>query len=263
MSQVNTDHYRVTGVYFSGTGNSRYAAECFCRDLDKDSMVLSIEDPDAVSEIRRSDMLVFAYPVQYSTVPKILRDFITNNSGLWTNKKVFIIATMGLFSGDGSGILGRLLHSYGAEVIGGLHLKMPDSIGDEKALKRPLETNKELVRCAESKIKESVRLLKEGKPTREGLGPLYQMAGFLGQRLYFGHKTKEYSSKLKINADKCVGCGLCVKLCPMNNISVESEKAVPASQCTMCYRCINKCPKQAITLLGKKVIEQSVIEKYV
>ncbi|MCR5047601.1 MAG: EFR1 family ferrodoxin [Saccharofermentans sp.] len=71
------------------------------------------------------------------------------------------------------------------------------------------------------------------------------------------------SSKLKINADKCVGCGLCVKLCPMNNISVESEKAVPASQCTMCYRCINKCPKQAITLLGKKVVEQSVIEKYV
>ena len=253
----------MTGIYFSGTGNSKYAAECFCRNYDKDSKVFSIEDPDSVSEIKHSDLLVFAYPVQYSTVPKILRDFITNHSELWMNKKVFIIATMGLFSGDGSGMLGRLLHGFGAEVIGGLHLKMPDSIGDEKALKRPLETNRELVRSAESKIKESVRLLKEGKPTREGLGHLYQMAGLFGQRLYFGHKTKEYSSKLKINSDKCVGCGLCVKLCPMNNITVAQGKAVSGNQCTMCYRCINKCPKQAITLLGKEVIEQSVIEKYV
>ena len=253
----------MTGIYFSGTGNSKYAAECFCRNYDKDSKVFSIEDPDAVSEIKHSDLLVFAYPVQYSTVPKILRDFITNHSELWMNKKVFIIATMGLFRGDGSGMLGRLLHGFGAEVIGGLHLKMPDSIGDEKALKRPLETNRELVRSAESKIKESVRLLKEGKPTREGLGPLYQMAGLFGQRLYFGHKTKEYSSKLKINSDKCVVCGLCVKLCPMNNITVAQGKAVSGNQCTMCYRCINKCPKQAITLLGKEVIEQSVIEKYV
>jgi NAD-dependent dihydropyrimidine dehydrogenase PreA subunit/flavodoxin len=253
----------MLGIYFSGTGNSKFAAECFCKNYDKDSKALSIEDQDAISEIKRSDLLVFSYPVQYSTVPKILRDFITKNSELWMNKKVFIIATMGLFSGDGSGILGRLLHGFGAEVIGGLHLKMPDSIGDEKALKRPLEKNKELVIAAESKIKESVRLLKEGKPTREGLGPLYQMAGLFGQRLYFGHKTKEYSSKLKINADKCVGCGLCVKLCPMNNITVASGKAVSGNQCTMCYRCINKCPKQAITLLGKNIVEQSVIEKYV
>jgi len=253
----------MTGIYFSGTGNSRYAAEFFCRDFDEDSMVLSIEDPDVVSEIKRSDLLIFAYPVQFSTVPKILRDFIKNNSELWKDKRVFIIATMGLFSGDGSGILGRLLHSYGAKVIGGLHLKMPDSIGDEKALKRPLEKNRELVRLSESKIKEAVKLIKDGKLPQEGLGPLYRMAGFWGQRLYFGHKTKSYSSKLKINSDKCVGCGLCVKMCPMSNISVVEKKAVPADQCTMCYRCINKCPKQAITLLGKQVVEQSVIEKYV
>ena len=60
-----------------------------------------------------------------------------------------------------------------------------------------------------------------------------------------------------------MGCGLCVKMCPMSNISVVEKKAVPADLCTMCYRCINKCPKQAITLLGKQVVEQSVIEKYV
>ena len=82
---------------------------------------------------------------------------------------------MGLFSGDGAGILGRLLQQYGAEIIGGLHLRMPDSIGDEKVLKRPLEKNKELLKKAEQKISKSIRLLKAGKPTREGIGILYRI----------------------------------------------------------------------------------------
>ena len=88
------------------------------------------------------------------------------------------------------------------------------------------------------------------------------MAGFFGQRLYFGHKTKNYSDKLRVDKDKCIGCGKCEKLCPMNNIKIVDKKVVQNNQCTMCYRCINNCPKQAMTLLGKKVVEQSVIEKY-
>lgn len=252
----------MTGLYFSGTGNTRYAAECFCREYDADAKLYSIEDCSSSEAAKNADMIVFAYPVQFSTVPKIVRDYVTDNKEIWKGKKVFVIATMGLFSGDGAGNLGRLLHGCGAEVLGGLHLKMPDSIGDEKALKRPLEKNRELVKEAELKIKESVRRFKEGHPTQEGMGIWYHLAGIFGQRLYFGHKTREYSSGLKINSDRCIGCGMCEKLCPMNNISIMDKKAVSGSSCTMCYRCINKCPKQAITLLGKEVVEQCGIEKY-
>ncbi len=252
----------MVGIYFSGTGNSRYAVELFCGEYDKGAKVFSIEDGNVIEAVERENMLVFAYPVQYSTVPKILRDFISDKKELWKNKKIFVIATMGLFSGDGAGVLGRLLQKYGAEILGGLHLRMPDSIGDEKVLKRPLEKNKKLVKKAEKKIKKAVRLLSSGKPSQEGLGVLYRMAGFFGQRLNFGHKTKNYSDKLRVDEDRCIGCGKCEKLCPMNNIKVVAKKIVQNNQCTMCYRCINNCPKQAMTLLGKEVVEQSVIEKY-
>ena len=252
----------MLGIYFSGTGNSRYAVELFCHEYDKTAKVLSIEDANVIQAVKQEDMLVFAYPVQYSTVPKILRDFISDNKELWKNKKIFVIATMGLFSGDGAGVLARLLQKYGAEILGGLHLKMPDSIGDEKVLKRPLEKNRALVKNAEVKIKKAVSLLKSGKPTQEGIGVLYRIAGFFGQRLYFGHKTKNYSDKLRVDEDKCIGCGKCERLCPMNNIKLIERKVVQNNQCTMCYRCINNCPKQAMTLLGKEVVEQSVIEKY-
>lgn len=221
----------MVGIYFSGTGNSRYAAEFFCNEYDEGAKAFSIEDDDITQVVKNEEMLVFAYPVQYSTVPKILRDFIIENKELWERKKVFVIATMGLFSGDGAGILGRLLQKYGAEILGGLHLKMPDSIGDEKVLKRSLEKNKELVKKVEQKINKSVQLLKSGKPTQEGIGVLYCIAGFFGQRLYFGHKTKKYSDKLRVDADKCIGCGKCEKLCPMNNIKIVDKKVVQMLLC--------------------------------
>ena len=203
----------------------------------REDMMRKVEDMIMVGNI--PDIVSFSGTGENNTY-----DFMIENKGLWKNKKVFVIATMGLFSGDGAGVLGRLLQQYGAEIIGGLHLKMPDSIGDEKVLKRPLEKNKELVKKAEQKISKSVQLLKAGKPTQEGIGILYRMAGFFGQRLYFGHKTKNYSDKLRVDEDKCIGCGKCEKLCPMNNIKIVDKKVVQNNRCTMCYRCINNCPKQ-------------------
>lgn len=252
----------MTGIYFSGTGNSRYAVETFLKKYDETARAYSIEDKNITRYIKGSEELTFAYPVQYSNIPKILKDFVIQNQDLWSGKKIFVIATMGLFSGDGAGLLARLLHRYGAEITGGLHLKMPDSIADEKALKRPMEKNKELVRLAEQKIDKAVQDIRNQKPPKEGLGLHYHIAGLLGQRLYFYGKTRKYSDKIKIDADKCSGCGKCALLCPMQNLKVEQKTAAAADRCTMCYRCINTCPRQAITLIGKKVVAQGTIENY-
>ncbi len=251
----------MTGLYFSGTGNTRYCVETFLKEYDADARTFSIEEC-ALNDIEKQEEIVFGYPVQYSNLPRIVRDYITNHSDIWKGRKVFVIATMGLFSGDGAGNLARLLKKHGAVVIGGLHLKMPDSIGDVRALKRPLSENQRLVRDAEQKIKIAAHRLKSGNPTRDGLGFVSHLTGLFGQRLYFYHKTRDYSDKLKIDAQKCVGCGKCAGLCPMKNLRMENGKATAGSICTMCYRCINNCPARAITLLGKTVFEQGGIEKY-
>ena len=252
----------MLGIYFSGTGNSKYALEIFLQHFDISAKAVSIEDEMVLEAIKEQQEIVFAYPVQYSSIPKILYDFITEHEELWKDKSVFVIATMVLFSGDGAGMLARLLKRYGARIIGGMHLKMPDSIADEKALKRPLEENKRLIAKAEEKIKRATVRIKEGNPPKEGLGFHSYLAGVFGQRLYFGHKTKHYTDKLKIDRSRCVGCGKCAEICPMKNIIVDNGTAEAGDMCTMCYRCINTCPKQAITLLGKKVTEQGMIEKY-
>lgn len=252
----------MIGIYFSGTGNTRFCVDKFIKEYDQSKNSFSIEENETLEKIKNNNEIVIGYPVQYSNIPKILRDYIVNHPDVWKGKNIFIIATMGLFSGDGAGILARLLKKYGAVIVGGLHLKMPDSICDEKALKRSFEENKRLVMKAEEKIGKSVCNIKNGNPPQEGLGTVYHLAGLFGQRLYFFWKTKKYTDKLKIDSQTCIACGLCEKLCPMGNIAMTDGMPVAGGQCTMCYRCISKCPKQAITLLGKKVIEQNDVSKY-
>lgn len=203
------------------------------------------------------------YPVYYSNLPKILHDFLENHAPLWKGKKIYFIATMGLFSGDGTGVAARRLKKYGAQITGGLHLKMPDCITDVRLLKKSTEENKKMVRKAKRKIERAAVLYKQGKPTKEGLNFLYYLAGLFGQRMYFSNKTKSYTDRLEIDGNKCIGCGKCAELCPMKNITLKQDKAVSGNACTMCYRCINNCPKQAITLIGKRVLQQGTIEKYI
>lgn len=141
-------------------------------------------------------------------------------------------------------------------------MQMPDSIADEKVLKRSLEKNTRLVKKATSKIEKAVANIKNGKYPQEGLGIFSRLAGFRSQRLWFGYRTRRYSDKLKVAADKCVGCTNCAKICPAGNIVMKDNTAIGKDKCTVCYRCVNSCPKQAITLLGETVVEQTCIEKY-
>ncbi len=224
--------------------------------------VMEIENNEVIRYIGNEEITVFGYPVYYSNLPKIVRDFIVDNRSIWQNKKVFIISTMGLFSGDGAGCAARLFKKHGATVLGGLHVKMPDCIGDVKLLKKSLDENRKIVSEADSKIDSAAENFKAEKYTKNGLNIFCRIAGLFGQRLYFGHKTKHYYTKIKIDKDKCIKCGLCASLCPMKNINITNDKIVFENKCTMCYRCFANCPKQAITIIGEKVYEQCKFEKY-
>ena len=251
----------MVGIYLSGTGNTRHCVERLVKGLDETAQCIAIEDKSSLDAIKREDMIVLGYPVQFSNVPVMVRDLINNNARAWKGKKVICIATLGGFSGDGAGCSARLLKKCGAHVLGGLHLKMPDSVCDSKALKKTMEQNRAIIKSADEKIDSAIDKIKSGAYPREGLNMFCHIAGLLGQRLWFYGKTKDYSDQIKIS-DACIGCGSCEKICPMNNIELSNGRAVASNKCTMCYRCISHCPERAITLLGKKVHEQCNYERY-
>lgn len=245
----------MLGVYLSGTGNTEHCISKLVRLLDKTAEIIPLEDASVAEKIKADDTIILAYPTQYSNSPYMVRDFIKSNPSLWKGKKVLCVATMGAFSGDGTGCTARLLKKYGATILGGLHIKMPDSVCDSKLLKKSVEENREIIRKADDKIYTAAKQIKQGEYPKEGISFISHLIGLFGQRLWFYSKTTGYSDKLKIN-DDCIGCGKCAGICPMNNISMKNGKPCPNSRCTMCYRCISSCPKQAITLVGDKVLKQ-------
>lgn len=181
----------MIGIYFSGTGNTKFCVDKFVAEYDNRKNIFPIEDEDTLDKIKNNHEIVIGYPVQYSNIPKILRDYITSNQYIWKGKKIFIIATMGLFSGDGAGISARLLNSYGAIIAGGLHLKMPDSICDVKALKRSPEKNKELVMKAEQKIHKAVYSIKAENRRKRDWGYAVIWQGCLDRDYILGGKQKD------------------------------------------------------------------------
>ena len=252
----------MLGIYLSGTGNSKHCVERFIRLLDDKAKALPIETENVTDAISNDDFIVVGYPTQFSNAPLMVRDFIREHGDLWSGKKVFCINTMGAFSGDGTGCTARLFKKYGADVLGGLQIKMPDSVCDSKLLKKSFETNRKIIEQADEKIENWVEKIKEGVYPREGLSFFSHIAGLMGQRLWYIKKTARYSDKLKIS-DDCIKCGACQKQCPMNNLVQEGQnKPKQLGKCTMCYRCVSHCPAQAITLLGKNVVEQTTYEKF-
>ena len=250
----------MNAIYLSGSGNTKHIVTLLFSELGEQGAIVPIESDEAEKALE-SDEILLAYPTQFSNIPYLVRDFINTHEAVWKGKKIFLITTMGLFAGDGTGCAARLLKKYGAKVTGGLQIVMPDSIGDCKALKKSKEENKAIIARADERVKEAAKQIREGKNPKEGLSFAAHLAGLFGQRLWFYSKTTGYKDKLKIDSSKCIGCGLCVKNCPTQNITIVDGKAVASSRCTMCYRCIDHCPKQAMTLLGRKLYEQPTYEK--
>lgn len=56
---------------------------------------------------------------------------------------------------------------------------------------------------------------------------------------------------IKIDREKCIGCGLCEGDCVAHNIALEDGKArVRAQDCILCGHCAAVCPKAAVTISG-------------
>lgn len=252
----------MIGIYFSGTGNTKYCVERFLKSRGESGGMFSVEEEEAAGRLSEERDILLAYPIYYSSLPGIMEDFIRENKDRWKDKNVFVLSTMALFSGDGSGLGARLVKKYGAVVAGGLHVVMPDCISDVKLLKYPEEKNRRIVRTAGRKIDTAAAKCRAGSPPRDGLGPLSYAAGLLGQRLWFSRAALRYRDKLKIDPEKCIGCGICAARCPVQNLKMADGRAAARGRCMLCYRCVNRCPEQAVTLLGKRVVARYDPGKY-
>lgn len=64
-------------------------------------------------------------------------------------------------------------------------------------------------------------------------------------------KPASYFSLLRVknDKDKCVDCGTCRTVCPMNvDMTDNSRKRLNGTECILCLKCVDECPAKALYL---------------
>jgi NAD-dependent dihydropyrimidine dehydrogenase PreA subunit len=62
--------------------------------------------------------------------------------------------------------------------------------------------------------------------------------------------TVSVQRKIEVDRDKCIDCGSCYSLCPVDAIAFEPDKTVvfDVEKCVACGLCVDTCPTRAIRL---------------
>jgi flavodoxin len=98
-------------LYFSGTGNTKYIAEHFSKMAQAECHSIE-EEVDFQELIVGASTVTFCYPIYGSCVPLIMREFVAKYKTYLDSKKIIILCTQNLFSGDGARVFTELLSRF-------------------------------------------------------------------------------------------------------------------------------------------------------
>jgi len=234
--------------YFTGTGNSRYAAKRIAQ-VTGDSMYAvndAIKAGESVS-VEGEKRLIFVFPTYAWRIPKVLEAWI-RQSTFAPGVKAWFVMTCGSGIGD-AGQYNRLLcREKRLQYMGTAKIVMPENYiamfkapGEEKA--------KQIIAAADPVIKTAADLIGQGRAFSEKRRKFPDRLLSSLINAWFG--SFSVSAKAFYAKDNCIGCGKCAKLCPLNNITLENGRPVWGESCTHCMACICRCPTEAIEY-GKK-----------
>lgn len=238
-------------VYFSGTGNSRWAARRLAELTGERTWDITGGEPTPALQDEARIGLVF--PIYAWGVPKPMRDFVQRLTV--RAPYTFAVCTCGEEAGLAMKKLAARLPLDAA-----LSLVMPNNyvagaeLEDEPTVRRKLAQ-------ADERIEAFARQVLAGERVyRVEEGPL---AALKSGPVNFGFNRFAVSTRAFWVTDACVRCGRCAKDCPAGAIALENGRPVWSGQCFQCMRCINACPQQAIQYgKGTAGRKRYTIERY-
>lgn len=238
-----------TGIfYFTGTGNNMIVAEKLGDILNTQDIypIKALnQDKNAIGNYER---VIICAPSYHSHIPnyveKVLKSVHFNKS-----QKVYSIVVCAGNRGHAIEDLRECVESNGCKVAGEYMVVLPGSYilsyGAFPDWVVKLEN-----KISTSKIKRIAEEIASDKSC------LIKKTGLLYNSKDEARLQKAISEYKIIGAaysvsNSCVGCGICEKVCPINNIILEGGKPTFGTECQQCMACVQWCPNHAIDYENK------------
>lgn len=231
---------------FTGTGNTLRVCNILANSLAEQDVqcdINMINDVKDASVVNKYDKIVIAHPVHGFNTPMIMLDFIKSMPKTNDKTVVYLVRVSGeaLKLNDAAGIVPkRILKKKGYFVKGEFMYVMPYNIifkhTDNMATRMKIAAERKSKKDALTILNNDLQLTKNNLFNR-----------FVSFVCKLEHIAMPAFGKHYKATRNCTGCGLCVKSCPKNNISIKEEKVVFGNKCVGCMACCFNCPTDAIT----------------
>lgn len=230
-------------LYYSGTGNSKYAAKRIADALGDELLCANARiKADDTSAVEVGGRLVIVTPTYAWRIPRIVRKWIMKTEFVGV-ERVWFVMTCGSEIGNAAAYNRALCREKQLVCMGTAQLVMPENYIAMFQAPQAAEA-RQIVAKAEPDIHRAAAAIGEGRafaPVRSSLYDRF-MSGPVNPVFYsFFVRASAFTA-----GDACTGCGLCAVRCPTGNITLANGKPVWGHDCTHCMACICRCPAEAI-----------------
>lgn len=237
-------------IYFSGTGNSRLVAEHLAGELGEECMSMHAQmllSPEKCTLDTSSDRIVWVFPTYSWGVPPVVANVIANVqlTDRAQNARHYMVTTCGDDMAHTDRQWARLVHKRKLTAAGAFAVQMPNTYTLMKGF------DVDPVEVAQAKLDampETVRKVANAIATNDAdILIKGSFATIKSGIVYPWFRRFAMSPKPFHATDACVGCGICVSSCPMDNIGLDSDRRPRwSADCALCLSCYHHCPQHAV-----------------
>ena len=242
--------------YFSSTGNSRWAA----RELAKATGEELVSIPDVMSSdcnfvLNPAERIGFVFPIHGWRPPLIVLKFVEKLKIDYNGHYCYALVTAGDNIGLAMDYFSHALFEKGMHVDSCISLIMPESYVGLPFMDVDTKSNEDKKKA--KAVKDLQRFTDAVVKMQKGFSELVPGAfpGLLsGPVGSFFVKFLITERPFRVDKDRCISCGVCEKVCPVNDIKLmslgDNASKKPVWQhngnCLTCFSCYHHCPTKAI-----------------
>lgn len=227
---------------FSGTGNSLYAAEKIkeIAEYDEIKNIANYRDADLITP--EAEYIGIVSPLYAMGLPVNVHKFMKKLRPI-NAKYIFVIITRAGSPGRALFQIEKELKRNNKFISAAYYLKMPTNY-PVLADVLPRKKADKILSSADKKLEKIGKEIKNEKLNNHGDNLILRAIFKIPYKMFSTHAWE--SDKKFFVTDKCTSCGLCEKVCPVDNITLENGKPVWHNKCEQCVSCLNYCPVKAI-----------------